>query len=262
MREPKMKIIGLIPGRMAATRFPGKPMMNICGMPMIGHVYRRAELYSHWDYLAITTCDEEIKEYAAANSMPVIMTGAHHTRALDRVAEAASTMSDWISDSDIVVCVQGDEPLLRPDMIDAVIAPLIKSDAIKCALLAMDIDKEDIWLNPDTVKIIHNESGIILYTSRSPIPYGKTGFNKTLKAKRIYGIFAFRWRELRAFTAHNETFLEVVESCDSNRILDMNFDQYIAPYPAIESYSVDSPNDLIKVESVMPLDPFWKKYKI
>lgn len=255
-----MKIVGIVPARMAASRFPGKPLYSILGRPMIEHVFCRSKLYQKWDELALATCDMEIANFGMQQGYTVIMTGSHHTRALDRVAEAATKLATKLSDSDVVVCVQGDEPMLAPDMIDAVVQPLIDNPDIPCTVLAMHITEEDIWRNPDTVKIIHNANGEVLYTSRAPLPYFKGGFSPELGARRIYGIFAFRWRYLREFTQHPETRLERLEACDSNRILDLSFRQFIAPYPCIQSYSVDSPSDVGLVELHMQKDLYFGKY--
>ena len=243
-----MKIFGIIPARMAASRFPGKPLHPIKGKTMLEHVYHRAAMFKKWDNLSVATCDKEIKDFCIKHDYPVMMTGSHHTRALDRVAEAVNNLENNADENDIVVCVQGDEPMMRPDMIDAVIKPLLNQESIGCTVLAMHITDEELWLNPDTVKIIHNDEGEVLYTSRSPLPYCKGDFSEELKARRIYGIFAFRWKYLKAFTEHDETRLEILEACDSNRILDMSFKQYIAPYPSIKSFSVDSPEDISLVE--------------
>jgi 3-deoxy-manno-octulosonate cytidylyltransferase (CMP-KDO synthetase) len=243
-----MKIIGVIPARMAASRFPGKPLYKIHGKAMIEHVYLRANLYKDWDRLVVATCDQEIKNFSESKNFPVVMTGDHHTRALDRVAEAVENLSGT-ADDDIIICVQGDEPMMRPDMIDAVVAPLLADETIPCTVLAMHITDNELWLNPDTVKIIHNDKGEVLYTSRSPIPFCKGEFSEDLMARRIYGILAFRWKYLKEFTANNETRLELLEACDSNRILDMHFTQHIAPYPSIQSFSVDSPSDVELVKS-------------
>ena len=255
-----MKIVGIVPARMSASRFAGKPLYPILGRPMIEHVFCRAKLYAGWDELVLATCDAEIEDFARGKGYPVIMTGAHHTRALDRVAEAASKLKTQLADSDVVVCVQGDEPMLAPDMIDAVVAPLKEFPDIPCTVLAMHITEEEIWRNPDTVKIIHNAKGEVLYTSRAPLPYCKGAFSPALGARRIYGILAFRWQYLQAFTQHAETRLELLEACDSNRILDMNFRQYIAPYPFVKSYSVDSPDDLRLVESQLKQDRYFGSY--
>lgn len=239
-----MKIIGVVPVRMAASRFPGKPLSQIHGRTMLEHVYLRGSLFESWDQFVIATCDQDIKDFAETKGFPVIMTGTHHTRALDRVAEAIENLADFVDDNDIVVCVQGDEPMMRPDMIDAVVEPLLKNDTIPCTVLAMHVTDENLWCNPDTVKIIHNDKGEVLYTSRAPIPYCKGEFLEELMARRIYGILAFRWKYLKEFTASEATRLEILEACDSNRILDLDFVQYIAPYPSVKSFSVDSPSDL------------------
>lgn len=256
-----MKTIGIIPARMAASRFPGKPLYSIKGRAMVEHVYLRARMYEGWDHLVLATCDTEIETFARDKAIPVVMTGSHHTRALDRVAEAVERLPGPVADDDIVVCVQGDEPMMRPDMIDAVIQPLLDQPSIPCTVLAMLIADESLWKNPDTVKIVHNDAGEVLYTSRTPVPYCKGAFSTALGARRIYGIFAFRWQFLKAFTVHPETRLEKLESCDSNRILDMPFSQFIAPYPSVNSFSVDSPDDIGLVEAHMESDEYWARYK-
>ena len=256
-----MKIIGVVPARMSASRFPGKPLAPILGRPMVEHVFLRAKMYSGWTDLVLATCDDEIQNFAKSKGFPVVMTGNHHTRALDRVAEAIELLGSEVADDDIVVCVQGDEPMMRPDMIDTVVAPLISDPKKAGTILAMHITEEDIWVNPDTVKLIFNASGEVLYTSRAPVPYCKGEFTPDLLAYRIYGIFAFRWKYLKAFTDHPETRLEQLEACDSNRILDMSFRQYIAPYPSIKSYSVDSVGDIALVEKHMQVDEYWSSYR-
>lgn len=255
------KLIGVVPARMASSRFPGKPMFPICGRPMVEHVYERSKLFPRWHALALATCDSEIADFGKTKGYPVVMTSDRHTRALDRVAEAAPKMATDIAADDIVVCVQGDEPMMRPDMIEAVVAPLERNPKARGTMLAMDIDDESVFLNPDTVKIVHDLAGTVLYTSRAPIPYCKPDtFSPALGAKRIYGIFAFRWKFLQWFTETPESPLEIKEACDSNRICDNGLGQVVAPYPAIPSFSVDSRADLDKVETHMKSDPLWGKY--
>jgi 3-deoxy-manno-octulosonate cytidylyltransferase (CMP-KDO synthetase) len=249
-----MKVIGVIPARMAASRFPGKPLYPIHGRPMLEHVYRRARMYGGWDQLVLATCDDEIAQFGAARGIPVVMTGSHHSRALDRVAEAVQCLDQPVSDDDFVVCVQGDEPMLRADMIDAVVAPLAAKPSVPCTVLAIHITDKSQWLNPDIVKVVHNDAGEVLYTSRTPIPYSKHDFSAELMARRIGGIFGFRWAHLQSFTQHQETRLERLEACDSNRILDMPFRQYIAPYRSVHAFSVDSPADIELVERHMTVD--------
>jgi 3-deoxy-manno-octulosonate cytidylyltransferase (CMP-KDO synthetase) len=217
-------------------------------------------MYSGWDELVVATCDEEIRQACLERGYSVIMTGDHHTRALDRVAEAATKIDGGVKDDDIVVCVQGDEPMLEPEMIEAVIEPIATSSHVSATVLAMEIHDEEIWRNPNIVKLIANDQNEVLYTSRSPIPWAKEGFSPALGALRIHGIFAFRWKELQEFTAFPETRLERLESCDSNRILDMPYSQYVAKYPNRHSFSVDSPEDVVLVEQYMPNDPLWGRY--
>ena len=256
-----MKIIGIIPARMAASRFPGKPLFNIIDRPMLSHVWGRAKLFDKWDHLSIATCDNEIALLAEENNYKYIMTGTHHTRALDRVAEAAGKIDEFdLKDDDIIINVQGDEPMLHPEMFDALIEPMIKNRDIKGTILGMLIEEEEIWRNPDTVKLIHNDNWEVLYTSRAAIPYNNNKFSKELGSRRIYGLFAFRWKYLKQFSAHPETRLEKVESCDSNRTLDMDFRQYVAPYPFVRSYSVDNMSDINIVESYIREDKYWGKY--
>lgn len=254
-----MKIIGIVPARMAASRFPAKPLHPIFGRPMVEHVFCRAAMFQNWDGLYLATCDTEIFDLGQSRGWPSLMTSDLHTRALDRVAEAAGKCGQPLSEDDIVVCVQGDEPMLHPDMIAESIRPLQKDAKVPCTVLAMAIVSEEQYRNPDTVKIIHDIRGDVLYTSRSPVPYCKK-FSPELGARRIYGIFAFRWHFLKTFTGMTQSPLELAESCDSNRILDNGYKQRIAPYPFATSFSIDSPADVDMVEKHMRLDPLWGKY--
>lgn len=253
-----MNIYGIVPARMASSRFPGKPLAPICGRPMIEHVFRRASLYPRFKNLILATCDEEIAAFAKTNSFPYAMTADTHVRCLDRVAEAIHQLPNIVAD-DIVVCVQGDEPMLHPDMIAACIKPLEQDHQVNATMLAMDIIDEAQFINPDTVKIIHDINGDVLYTSRSPVPYCKN-FSKALGAKRVSGIFAFRWHFLQTFTQLPESPLELKESCDSNRIIDHGFKQRIAPYSYQPYFSVDSKADIALVEKYMKQDSLWGHY--
>jgi 3-deoxy-manno-octulosonate cytidylyltransferase (CMP-KDO synthetase) len=254
-----VKILGFVPARMASSRFPGKPLFPICGRPMVEHVFERANMFEQWDGLFVATCDPEIREFAEAKEYRVVMTKDTHTRALDRVAEAAEKCGLGVEDDDIVVCVQGDEPMMRADMITAVTQPLIDDSSIPGTVLGMEIVDDEVFRNPDTVKIVHNIAGDVLYTSRAPIPYCEK-LTPEIGARRIYGILAFRWHFLKWFNSQPETNLELLESCDSNRICDLSGGQRVAPYAYIPSFSVDSPADRDKVEEAMKQDPVWGSY--
>jgi 3-deoxy-manno-octulosonate cytidylyltransferase (CMP-KDO synthetase) len=258
MTEPA-KILGFVPARMAASRFPGKPLHDIAGRPLLEHCYLRTKLFERWDGLFIATCDEEIRAWAEGNGFPVIMTADTHARALDRVAEAAEKCGQDIAEVDIVVCVQGDEPLLGPDMIEAVIKPFDDDPDVEGTLLAVPITDEETFLNPDMVKLVHDLKGDVLFTSRAPIPYAEEFF-PDIGAKRVGGIFGFRWSFLKWFTGLPESPLEIAEQCDSNRIYDNGCRQRIAPAPERPYLSVDSPEDVARVEAVIEDDDLWGKY--
>jgi 3-deoxy-manno-octulosonate cytidylyltransferase (CMP-KDO synthetase) len=256
-----MKILGVVPARMAASRFPGKPLHPILGRPMVEHCFERAKLFKRWDGLFLATCDEEIKAFAEKKGYPVIMTASTHVRALDRVQEAAEKCGIALAPDDVVLNVQGDEPMMHPDMIAAVVKPFEQRKDVRGTMLAMDIVEEKQFLNPDVLKIIHDLEGRVLYTSRAPIPYCKPGkFSKDHGAKRIYGIFGFRWDFLKFFSGLPESPLEAKEACDSNRLYDNGHHQHIAPYPYQPSFSVDSPADIGQVEAHMKNDPLWGNY--
>ncbi|MGO9514269.1 MAG: 3-deoxy-manno-octulosonate cytidylyltransferase [Steroidobacteraceae bacterium] len=255
-----MKIVGIVPARMAASRFPGKPLKPILGRPLIEHCFLRARMYPNWDGLYLATCDEEIRSFAETKGFPVLMTGSHHIRALDRVAEAAAKTGAALAPDDLVVCVQGDEPLLGPDVIEAVVSPFLKSEEIQATVLAVPIVDEATFLNTDIVKLVHDVKGNVLYTSRSPIPYCKK-FSPDLGAMRVGGIFGFRWKLLQWFTSTPESPLERAEACDSNRLCDNGVFQRIAPIPYRPYLSVDSPHDIALVEQSMVTDPYWALYK-
>ena len=254
-----MKTVGIVPARMASSRFPGKPLHPILGRPLLEHCFLRAKLFEHWDGLFVATCDEEIRDFAESKGFPAIMTADTHTRALDRVAEAANKCGIDLDDDDIVVCVQADEPLLGPDVIEAVVNPFREDDSVDGTMLCVPIVDEDLYRNPDIVKIVNDLAGNVLYTSRSPIPHAKS-FSPELGAKRVGGIFGFRRKFLEWFTSTPESPLEIIEACDSNRICDNGFRQRIAPIPYRPYFSVDSPEDVALVESALTDDSLWGKY--
>ena len=254
-----MKIYGFVPARMAASRFPGKPLHLIAGRPLLEHCYLRARLFDRWDGLYICTCDEEIRAFAESRKYPVIMTKDTHTRALDRVAEAAEECGRNVAADDIVVCVQGDEPLLGPDMIEAVIKPFDDDPTVEGTMLSVPVHDEETFRNADIVKLVHDMKGDVLYTSRNPIPWSKT-FPPTAGACRVGGIFGFRWQMLQWFTGLPESPLEIAEACDSNRIIDNGRRQRIAPSPDRPYVSIDSPEDVARAEAAFKRDPLSGKY--
>jgi 3-deoxy-manno-octulosonate cytidylyltransferase (CMP-KDO synthetase) len=254
-----VKIAGFVPARMASSRFPGKPLFEIAGRPMVEHCFRRAALFKRWDGLYLCTCDEEIAAFGRSKGFPVVMTADTHVRALDRVAEAADKCGLGLGSDDVAVCVQADEPMLGPDEIEAVVRPLENDPKVPGTILAMHIIDEVQYRAPDIVKMVADLNGDVLYTSRAPIPWCKT-FSSELGARRIGGIFGFRLWFLRKFATLAESPLEIAEACDSNRFCDNGFRQRIAPVPYRPYFSVDTPADAKLVEAHMRADKWWGKY--
>ena len=255
-----MKILGYIPARMAASRFPGKPLKIIKDNTMLEHVVKRAKLYKKWTSISVTTCDDKIMKFAKDKGYNSILTSKKHKRCLDRVFEAANNQYKKLNNNDIIVCVQGDEPMLRPEMISSVIKTLKKDKKIGASVLSIKIISEKEFNNPDIVKIIHDVKGEVLYTSRSPIPYAKK-FSSLKRPRRIGGIFAFRYHFLKKYHFSKPSPLEIMESCDTNRICDNGGGMYIAPVNFTDYFSVDSPKDLIKVKKEIVKTKIWKRYK-
>lgn len=247
----KQRIIGIIPVRMNSYRFPGKPLALIRGIPMLQHVYERAEEFTRFTELLVATCDTEIADLCNKQGFPVVMTNPDHPRAMDRCAEAARHLAQ----DDIVVVVQGDEPMLTPEMITAVVDPIEKFDRT-CTLLALPIMDEELYRSPDTVKVVNDMEGRVLYTSRAPIPHFRDDLFIPGVAKRIGGIFGFRKRWLDKFASTLQTPLEILEECDSNRLVEEGVGQMLCMVPYQEYYSVDRPEDIGKVEAA------WQDIKI
>ena len=246
-----MKIFGFIPARMKAYRFPGKPLKKILKKPMIEHVFQRASKFKKWSNLKITTCDKEIFTFCKKKNFPVIMTSTKHKRCLDRVYEAASKNKIKIKDKDLVICIQGDEPMLTKEMINNLISPFKKSKKIKSTVLGMEIIDKKQFKNPNIVKIIHDIKGRVLYSSRSPVPYFAEFDNRKMTPRRIFGMYAFKWSYLKLFNKLKPSPLEIMESCDTNRICDNGAEMYIAKQKYRDSFSVDTSSDLKKVEKFM-----------
>ena len=131
------------------------------------------------------------------------MTSDKHTRTLGRVAKAFSISGQNIDDNNIVLNIQGDEPMMQPKMLDATIKPMLDGEDVNGTILAMEIVTEEQYYDPNTLKIVNNKEGDILYTSRSPVPYCKQ-FSPELGSRRIYGIFGFKWHFLKTFTNMEE----------------------------------------------------------
>ena len=245
-----MKILGIIPARMAATRFPNKPMAEILGIPMIGHCYLRSKLCSLFDDLYVATCDKSIVNYIDSIGGKAIMTSEKHERASERTAEALLKIEELQNNKlfDIVVMIQGDEPLVEPGMLEEVIKPLLKGDKEVSNLMSLLRTKEDIN-NPNNVKTLVDIFGDAIYMSREPIP-STSKYSKEIEVYRQLGLIAFSRSSLLKFVSLLPTKLEIIESIDMNRFIENR----VPIHMVLTSYEVDSvdvPEDLIRVEEKM-----------
>lgn len=244
-----MKITALIPARMGSSRFPGKPMAQLRGKPMIGHVYERVSKNPLLTATAVATCDREIAGYIQSIGGRAIMTGSHHERASDRCAEALEIIEkeDAVR-YDIVVMVQGDEPMIHPEMISEAINPMLRDAEILVVNLLGKIESTTEFEDRNCIKVVCDLQGNALYFSREPIPTrSKTS---VIPMGKQVCIIPFRRDFLLEYTHMAPTPLEVAESVDMMRILEHGLKVRMVP-TSHNSHAVDTPADLVKVERLM-----------
>lgn len=249
-----MKVVAIIPARMGSSRFPGKPLAPILGKSMIEHVYRRVALCEQLDATIIATCDDEIREAAEAFGAPVIMTSDAHERASDRVAEAALEL-----DADVVVMVQGDEPMIYPDMIDAAVQPFFNDSGVACVNLSRRIDTLEEYQNPNTIKVVTDQKSNAMYMTRAPIPtLTDSGLAATIALKQVC-VIVFTNEELVRYTQLAPTPLEQVESIDMLRLMEHGRPVHMVPTDR-DTVAVDCPDDVLRVEALLKDDALLASY--
>lgn len=249
-----MTIAALIPARMGSTRYPGKPLCDIHGKSMIEHVYRRTRMSERVDGTYVATPDEEIRAETESFGGEVIMTGSH-TRATDRVAEAARGI-----DAEILVVMQGDEPLIYPDMIDSAIEPLTENENVLVTNLARAIPNEAQYRDPNNVKVVVDDDWNALYFSRAPIPNLHDMEFDDIPVYHQVCVIPFRRDFLYEFTAMEETPLERVESIDMLRLLENGYAVRLVETDR-ETYPIDTPEDHKKVNEMMKKDGLFSQYR-
>jgi len=244
-----MNILALIPARMGSSRFPGKPMAEILGMPMIGHVYNNVSKANAVTMTAVATCDEVIFEYIESIGGIAVMTKNTYERASDRCAEALTKIEKSTGIVfDIVVMVQGDEPMTHPDMLDEAIKPMLADSSIMVTNLLGRIDSHEEFHDRNCIKVVCDLQSNAIYFSREPIPTQGKSPNITM-SKQVC-IIPFRRDYLMKYTSLAPTPLEISESVDMMRILEHG-DQIKMVPTKHQSYAVDVPDDLIRVEKLM-----------
>lgn len=244
-----MKILALIPARMGSSRFPGKPMAPILGKPMIGHVYERVARSPLLNLVAVATCDREIYDYIESIGGVAVMTGDQHERASDRCAEALLKLEEANNICyDIVVMVQGDEPLTHPDMLGEALAPLMADTEVQVVNLLGEIKDVNEFEDRNCIKVVCDLNLNALYFSREPIPT-RCKIDHVPMGKQVC-VIPFRRDFLLQYTRMTSTPLEIAESVDMMRVLEHGYRVRMVP-TRFDTNAVDTPVDLIKVEKIM-----------
>jgi len=244
-----MKIVGLIPARMKSSRFPGKPLAIIDGLPMVVHVLKRAKMCDKLDDVYVLTDNEEINEVVKMHGGKALMTSEKHKTGTDRMCEALNYI-----DADIYVDIQGDEPLLRPEHIYKAIEPLLKDDTLQISCLAI----ESKQLNEvNEVKLVKDLDDNIMYFSRADIPSTLRVEHDTILKQ--YCIIPFRKDLLQKFGTWGQTPLEKLEFVELLRVLEHGYKIKCVVVDSV-SRSVDTPEDFLFVEKMMKNDDLRDKY--
>jgi len=241
------RIVCIIPARLGSYRFPTKPFVDLCGKSMLEHVYKRAKLCELLDEVYVATPNQEIVDHVEAFGGKALMTSDDVRRASDRVAQAA----EMIESADIIVNLQGDEPLVFPDMIAKAIQPLLDDPSLSCVNLAKRVNYEEAK-NVHEVKVVFDENNEALYFSREPIPSKFMG-DKDFPYYIEVCVFPFTNKSLKEFTNLPSTKLEIIESIDMLRFLEHGHRIKIVETD-YETYSIDMPEDVEVVRRVMEKD--------
>lgn len=239
-----MKIIGVIPARYKSSRFPGKPLVSICGKPMIYWVYQQAMKVKEFNEVYVATDDERIQAACNQYSMKVIMTSDQHNTGSDRVAEVAEK-----TDGDLYVNVQGDEPVINPEMIREVISIFLEDESVYFGSLKKEITDPDEIRAASTVKVVTDDRGDAMYFSRSVIPSNlKDG--KLARVFRHVGIYAYKRDFLLKFAAMEQTELELGEGIEPLRAMQKGYRMRLKE-TTYSSIGVDLPEHVALVEETL-----------
>jgi len=245
----KEKIIAIIPARMGSSRFPGKPLKKINGKPMIQLVYENVKKNKKLSDVIVATCDKVIYDFILSIKGKVIMTSKKHKRASDRCSEALKKIEKKNRTKyDIVVMVQGDEPMINHKMIDQSLRPMLKDKKIKITNLMGIISNKKDFEDKNFIKLVHDKFNKALYLSRSTIPLLK--FNKKSNIKKQICVIPFRRDFLILYNRLQPTPLEKIESIDMLRVLENGFALHLVDTNYF-SHAVDTKQDLLKVQKYL-----------
>jgi 3-deoxy-manno-octulosonate cytidylyltransferase (CMP-KDO synthetase) len=240
-------VIAIIPARYQSTRLPAKSLADIAGRPMIEHVYRRASEARLVDGVIVATDDERIARAVAAFGGTAWMTRADHPSGTDRLAEVAAALT-----CRVVVNVQGDEPMIDPRIIDAVVEPLVADPRLEMATACRPLRDCDEFTNPNVVKVVRGDGGRALYFSRAPVPWPAATPASPAAAARVHvGLYAYRRDILLRLAALPPAALEQIESLEQLRALAGGIGIHVVDTDH-DSVGVDTPEDLARVRQRMP----------
>lgn len=248
--ERNGRTIGIIPARYGSTRFPGKPLVELSGKPMIEWTYSHANQSKELDALIVATDDKRIYDTVNKFGGKAIMTG-NCANGTERCWEVIMKLSDFNLNYDYVINIQGDEPLVNPEHIDAMIRALKEHPENKMVAMAAPINNEEDWLNPHITKVVMDKTRYCIYASRAPIPYSKSGkFHPDItKYYRNCGMYGFQKEFLRFYANHPETMLQHEEDLEQLKALEMGAPIKMVIVDHVES-GVDLPeqiDDLVKI---------------
>jgi 3-deoxy-manno-octulosonate cytidylyltransferase (CMP-KDO synthetase) len=238
-----MKVVAILPARYGSTRFPGKPLVDIAGKPMIQHVYERTAQTRSINRVIVATDDERIRAAVESFGGEVQMTRDDHPSGTDRLAEVAGRI-----EADLIVNVQGDEPLIDPVMIEAAVTPLLADPSILMGTLMSRIEDFEECTNPNVVKVVSDRAGFALYFSRASIPYGRDLTQNVVPSPSFkhIGLYVYQRDFLLQYPTLPETPLERLEKLEQLRALEHGHRIRIVETD-LQSIGVDVPEDVERV---------------
>jgi 3-deoxy-manno-octulosonate cytidylyltransferase (CMP-KDO synthetase) len=236
-------VLAIIPARYQSSRFPGKPLVEIAGRSMIEHVYRRASEARAVEHVLVATDDARIAAAVEGFGGVAVMTSAAHPTATDRLAEVIDALP-----CNIVVNVQGDEPLIDPATIDAVVAPLVADPSLEMSTICRPIDPDELT-NPHLVKVVRDREGFALYFSRAPIPHDRDGQRAATVARGHIGLYAYRRDTLLRLARLAPTPLERLEQLEQLRALEHGIRIKVLDTQS-RPIGVDTPEDLERIRQL------------
>ncbi|MBF0619270.1 MAG: 3-deoxy-manno-octulosonate cytidylyltransferase [Candidatus Omnitrophica bacterium] len=245
-----MTAVGIIPARWASTRLPGKVLVDICGKPMIEHVWLRAKKSLKLSDVIIACDEPQVFERVKAFGASAVLTSKDHPSGSDRVAEAARK-----TDADVIVNIQGDEPLIDPRVIDALVDVLAQDKSVPMATVVKRVKSSEEFDNPNIVKVALDNKGFALYFSRAGIPFKRDGERKDYSVYfRHLGIYAYRRDFLLEYCQWPKSFLEQEEALEQLRVLEAGH-RIRTVETDVETIGVDAPEDVLKVVQYLKAKP-------